>query len=168
MYSPFSAHSWLASAVSTGATASGVIRARTASKDIPLDVIWVSAYGSSMLVSTPWPAPSAASDRPNASRPPLLAAYADSPMSPCSPPVDATRMIRPYPAGRITAIAARASRMLPSRLIARTSSKTGAGCLWNIPPTPIAALATQMSSRPHLSSAAPTIASPLSTRAASE
>ena len=73
MYSPFSRHSALASAVSTGATASGSMRF-LAADGIPSSVIWVSAYGSSMLVSTPLAAPSAASDRPNASRPPLLAA----------------------------------------------------------------------------------------------
>jgi hypothetical protein len=52
-------------------------------------------------------------------------------------------MIGPYPARRITCIAARASRMLPSRLTASTSSNTSAGCRWNIPATPIPALATQ-------------------------
>ena len=78
MYSPFSRHCGLASAVSTGATRSGSISLRTAagtpSAAIWVSVIWVRAYGSSMLVSTPFPAPSAASDRPNASSPPLLAA----------------------------------------------------------------------------------------------
>src|SRR5215471_11009962 len=64
-YSPFSRHSVLASAASTGATRSGSSRGR-ADAGMPSSVIWVRAYGSSMLVSTPWPAPSAASDRPNA------------------------------------------------------------------------------------------------------
>ena len=77
-------------------------------------------------------------------------------------------MIRPYPAGRITAIAARASLTLPRRLISRTSSKEEADCLWNIPPTPIPALATQMSSRPHRDSAASTIESPATDEVASE
>src|SRR5580693_1995927 len=90
MYSPFNVHSGAASAVSTGTTASAVIRRRKSSDEIPAAVIWVTAYGSSMVVSTPLPTPSAASDRPNASSPPLLAAYADSPMSPC-PPVEAPR-----------------------------------------------------------------------------
>ena len=83
MYSPFSRQSWLASAVSTGATASGS-RCFLADDGMPSSVIWASviwvsviwvwAYGSSRLVSTPLAAPSAASDRPKASRPPLLAA----------------------------------------------------------------------------------------------
>jgi len=73
MYSLFSRQSLLASAVSTGATASGSI-CSLACDGMPSSVIWVSAYGSSMLVSTPREAPSAASDRPKASSPPLLAA----------------------------------------------------------------------------------------------
>ena len=73
MYSPFSRQPSLASAVSTGATASGSM-CFLAADGMPSAVIWVSAYGSSKLVSTPFAAPSAASDRPKASRPPLLAA----------------------------------------------------------------------------------------------
>ncbi len=65
MYSPFSWQSSLASAVSTGATASGS-RCFLGAEGMPSSVIWVSAYGSSRLVSTPLAAPSAASDRPKA------------------------------------------------------------------------------------------------------
>ena len=45
-------------------------------------------------------------------------------------------MIRPYPAGRITRIAARASRMLPSKLIASTSSNSETGCRGSSRPAP--------------------------------
>jgi hypothetical protein len=58
--------------------------------------------------------------------------------------------------------------MLPCKLTARTSSNSSAGCLWNIPPTPMAALATQISSRPQRRSAAATMAWPAPGSAASE